>query len=192
MSLARAAVLAALCAAPAAAQTPVAPFQISGRHSTFHVQAQVTGGHDDGRDLLVSWGRMVPLSGGRWMAQLEGGVGMTGGDSFIDRFLGGPRISLARAFPAQHLEITSGSRGEPYVFVTAAGYGVADFSGDDEQGVSGGVGGGVGLRVFADEWDTSLANFEVMVERRFGFQPGRMELFVRIGHSVPVGRRRPR
>jgi hypothetical protein len=182
----------AVAPAPAAAQTPVAPFQVEGRYATFHVHAQVTGPWTEGRDLLFHWGRMHTVGDGRWMAQLEGGAGMTTGDSFIDRFLAGPRVSLARAFPGQHLEITSGSRGEPYLLVTGAGYGVADVQGENDFGFAGGVGAGVGLRVFGDEWDTSLAHVEVLLERRFGFRAGHTELFVRVGRAVPVGRRRAR
>lgn len=183
---------AALAAAPAAAQTPVTPYQVAGRYSTFAVHAQLTGGYDDGRDILFHWGRMLPSGDGRWMTQIEGGAGLTSGDSFVGRFLGGPRVSLARAFPGQHFEISEGSRGEPYVFVTGAGYAVADMVGENEYGFAGGVAAGVGLRMFGDEWDASLTTVDVLLERRFGFEAGDMELFVRVGRSVPLGRRSPR
>lgn len=176
-----------LLAAPADAQTPLEPFRPAPRYSTFHVGAQLTGGVNEGRDLVFAWGRMAAPSRSA-MARLELAGGLTSGRSLVDRVLAGPQLTLGWAFPSQHTSFSRDTRAEPYVLLGAAGYALARFEeeGDEEEGTgfAPAVSGGVGFRIFGDEWEVDLATLELVVEKRFGPDDA-TELFVRFGRADP-------
>lgn len=186
----------ALAAAPAAAQRPVQPYEPAPRYRTFHLGAQLTGKTDEGRDIVLSWGRLYTAGpGGAWMPRAElsaaFATGVQRGDNLLEAVMLGPQLSLARAFPSQHLSTGRKSRAEPYLLATAGAYGVADFSGAGEEvGVSPVVSGGVGFRVFSDEWEVDLSTVELVLAKRFGFRETGPELYVRFGSAVAPRRRR--
>ena len=173
-------------AAPAAAQVPLEPYRPAERYSTFQIVPQVTGGAYDGRDILVAGGVMwAPTRQAMLRAEATGGV--TTGAEVLDRVLAGPQLTLAYAFPGQYTSFTRDSRAEPYVLLTATGYGIVDFGRRGEgtdAGFSPALSAGVGFRVFGDEWDVELSTLELVMERRFGFRPG-TEIFVRFGRATP-------
>ncbi len=184
-SPAAAILLALLAATPAGAQRPVQPYDVSGSHRTFHLVAQLTGPLNRGRDLMLSSGVVWPdRGGGGWMAGIGGAGGVTTGANVVERALAGPQLTLTRAFRSQHFEAARGSRAEPYLIGTAGAYGVADFSAG-EQGFAPAVAGGIGMRVFGDEWDVSLSVIELTVEKRFGFRERGAELYIRLGNISP-------
>ena len=178
-------------AAPLAAQTPVEPYDVSGRYTTSGVNLQVTGAWDEGRDLLISWGRMAAFGrAGAWMPRAELGIGGTVGENLAERLMAGPQVTLARAFPSQHTTFGEGSRAEPYLLVGGSAFGIVDFTGGRTRAYFGpGVAAGLGFRTFSDEWDVELATIEVVVEKRFANDES-PQIFIRFGRAVP-GRRRP-
>jgi hypothetical protein len=175
------------------AQEPLQPYDASGRYRTSGVEAQVTGAFGEGRDVLIGWGALAAGgSGGRWMQRTEFMAGLQVGDRLVNRVMLGPRVSLALAAPGWYTELQRGVRAEPYLLVGGAVYGVADFGDADEEaafGLSPAISAGVGLRLFDNEWDISLTQLEVAVQRRFGFAEQGPQIYVRLGTAVP--RRRP-
>lgn len=170
--------------AAAAAQTPVRPYQPAARYTTFQLQAQVTGGANEGRDVMASWGGMM-APGGAAMLRLEGAAGVTTGNDLIDRLLAGPQLTAALAIPSQHTSFARGTRAEPYLLAGAAAYAIGDFTGAEaEWSVRPAVSGGIGFRIFGDEWDVELSTLELVVEKRFG-PDAATELFIRFGRAAP-------
>lgn len=187
------ALLPLVLAAPLAAQTPVEPYDVSGRYTTSSIHLQVTGAFDEGRDLMASWGRMVALGrAGAWMPRLEAGVGATVGENLAERFMAGPQLTLARAFPSQHTAFGEGVRAEPYLLVGGGAYGVVDFTGGRTRAYFGPrLSGGLGFRAFSDEWDVELTTLEIVVEKRFQ-EDESTQLVLRLGRAAPRRRRAPR
>lgn len=180
---------AVLASAPVLAQDPVQAYTPASRYSTFHLGAQVTGGPNDGRDVLFSWGRMRTMgAAGRWMPRLEFSAGFTTGHDLVDGVLAGPSVGFGYAFPSQHMSFGRGTRAEPYLLAFASTYGAGEFGnrvGEDSRwGIAPAVSAGVGLRMFSDEWDVDLSTFEIVVEQRLAFDDGGPELYIRFGRAL--------
>lgn len=178
------------------AQTPLQPYDASGRYRTSGVEAQVTGAFGGGRDVLLGWGALaVGGRGGRWMQRTEVVAGVHVGDKLVNGVMLGPRVSLALAVPGWYTELDRGTRAEPYLLLAGGAYGVADFGDADlkddqtELGFSPGISAGIGFRLFDDEWDISLTQLEVAVQQRFGFAAQGPQVYVRLSRALP--RRRP-
>ncbi|HEX2203124.1 MAG TPA: hypothetical protein VHG91_07490 [Longimicrobium sp.] len=188
--------LALLAAVPARAQTPVEPFEPASRYRTNHLATQLTGGEEEGRDVVLSLGWMrTGGEVGEWMPRLEVAAGLTTGvargGSLVERVLAGPHLTLGRAFPAQHVDMGREARAEPYVLGGVGAYGVAGFAGEGtDLGVAPAVSAGVGFRVFTDEWDVELSTFEIVLEKRFGIASASPQIFIRFGRAVPPRARR--
>lgn len=189
-----------LCASPGRAQQPVQPYTAAPRYHTFSLGAQVTGPTNRGRDILLSWGRMLAMGGRRqWMPRLELSAGINTGRDLVDGVVAGPSASLAHAFPAQNLSLGRTTRGESYLVAQASAYGIGRFYSELEEANAGDEGGwgfapafsaGVGLRMFSDEWDVDLSTLEVVVEKRLGFGEGDPQLYIRFGRATaPRGSR---
>jgi hypothetical protein len=176
---------------PAAAQRALPPYDVKGGYGTFDVGVQVTGSFNQPRDLMLSKGYISTRGrSGVWMPQVEAQAGLgTGGRNAIGRLFAGPRVSLARAFPGQYVLVAHDNRAEPYLVVGGTAAALADLGRHKAVGFTPAVSAGAGLRVFGDAWDTDLATLELLVERRFGFRGGETELYLRLGHAVPVKRR---
>jgi hypothetical protein len=175
------------------AQEPLQPYDASGRYRTTGVEAQVTGAFGEGRDVLLGWG-MLAAGGraGQWMQRTELMAGVRLGDRLVNGASLGPRVSLALAVPGWYTELEHRTRAEPYLVLGGAAYGVADFGDADEEaafGLSPVISAGVGLRLFDNEWDISLTQMEVVVQKRFGFREQGPQIHVRLVTAVP--RRRP-
>lgn len=173
------------------AQTPLQPYDASGRYRTSGVEAQVTGAFGGGRDVLMGWGvQAVGGRGGRWMQRTELLAGVHVGDKLVNGVMLGPRVSLALAVPGWYTELDRGTRAEPYLLLGGAALGAADFGGDEtELGFSTAISAGVGFRLFDDEWDISLTQVEIAVQRRFGAMEQAPQLYVGLRRALP--RRRP-
>jgi hypothetical protein len=194
-------VLAILLGASAGrAQQPVEPYTPAPRYQTFNLGAQVTGPTNRGRDVLLSWGRMLAIGGGRqWMPRLELSAGVNTGRDLVDGVVVGPSASLAHAFPAQNLALGRTTRGDPYLVAQASAYGIGRFYSELEEADAGDEGGwgfapafsaGFGLRMFSDEWDVDLSTLEFIVEKRLGFGEGDPQLYIRFGRATaPRGSR---
>lgn len=182
--------LALLAAVPARAQTPVEPFEPAPRYRTSAIATQLTGNDEEGRDVLLAFGRMRTAGRrGEWMPRLDLVAGLTTGvqrgDNLVERFLVGPHLTVGRAFPSQHLDLGRETRAEPYLLGGAGAYGVADFIGEGtELGVAPAVSAGVGFRVFTDEWDVDLSTFEIVMEKRFGPAEASPQLYIRFGSAA--------
>jgi hypothetical protein len=168
-----------LLPASVVAQRPVGEYEVAERYSTTGVLFQLTGSVEEGRDLLLGWGRMYPLGRGRWMPGFELTGGVTSGRGLVDRVLVGPRVSLGAAFPSQYLEFGKRTRAEPYLIASGGIYGLADFFQEDAYGGAPFVAAGVGVRMLNDPWDVDMSLLEVVVERRFGMEDQPAELYVR-------------
>lgn len=173
------------------AQTPLQPYDASGRYRTSGVEAQVTGAFGGGRDVLMGWGvQGVGGRGGRWMQRTELLAGVHVGDKLVNGVMLGPRVALALAVPGWYTELDRGTRAEPYLLLGGAALGVADFGDDQtELGFSPTISAGVGFRLFDDEWDISLTQVEVAVQRRFGAMEQAPQVYVGLRRALP--RRRP-
>ena len=179
-------------AAPARAQQPVQEYDPARAYSTFKGALQLTGDLDRGRELMLAWGRMATAgTRGAWMATLELDAGVSPGThEFIEGVAAGPRLNLARAFPAQFMGLGRRSRGEPYLLASAAMYAAGDFRDDRTRwGGAPAVSAGLGMRVFGDAWNVDLSTFEAVLERRYGIQDDGMRLYLRFGRATA---RRPR
>lgn len=180
---------AVLAAGPALAQDPLPAYTPAPRYSTFNLGAQVTGGPEDGRDILFSWGRMRTMGGaGQLMPRAEFSFGFTTGHDLIDGVLAGPSVGFGYAFPSQYMSFGRGTRAEPYLVAFASTYGIGEFGtrvGEDERwGIAPAFSAGVGLRMFSDEWDVDLSTFEIVVEQRLAFDDDGPELYVRFGRAI--------
>lgn len=173
------------------AQTPVQPYDATGRYRTSGIEVQLTGSFGGGRDVLLSWGNLaVGGAGGRWMQRNEIVAGVHAGQNFVNRLLVGPRVSLGFAMPEWYTEMERGTRAEPYLLLSGAAYGVAGVEDDEtELGIAPAVSLAVGLRMFDDEWDISLTSVEVAVQQRFGVAEQAPQVYVRFSRALP--RRRP-
>jgi hypothetical protein len=182
---------ATLAAAPLHGQSPVPPYTVNGGYGTWDIGVQVTGSFNEPRDLVLSKGYIATGGGsGAWMPQIEAQIGLgTGGRTALGRAFAGPRVSLARAFPGQYVLLGNDNRAEPYVLVAGAASALADLGRNKALGFTPSLAAGAGMRVFGDAWDTDLATIELLVERRFGFRGGGTELYLRLGHAVPVRHR---
>ncbi|HET7464039.1 MAG TPA: hypothetical protein VFJ82_22475 [Longimicrobium sp.] len=179
-------------AAPARAQQPVQEYEPARGYSTFNAAVQLTGGFERGRELMLAWGRMATAGPrGAWMASLELDAGLSPGvHEFIEGVAAGPRLTLARAFPAQFISLGRRSRGEPYLLASAALYAAGDFRDDRTRwGGAPAVSAGLGLRVFSDAWNVDLSTFEAVLEKRYGVQDDGLRLYFRVGRATA---RRPR
>ncbi len=175
--------------AVAAAQRPVRPYEPAPAYHTFNLSAQLTGGVDEGRDLLISWGWLrTGGPSGAWMPRLELGGGLTTGAQLVDRVLAAPQATVGYAFPGQYMSLGRESRGEPYLVASAGAYGIADVVDETRFGVAPSVSAGIGVRVFSDEWNVEMGTFELVVERRFGFEES-TELYLRFGRARPARER---
>lgn len=181
-------------AAPARAQQPVGEYAPARAYSTFNLGIQLTGDSDRGRELMLAWGRMATTGPrGAWMPSLEMVACVSPGTrrEFIEGVAAGPRLTLARAFPAQFMTLGRRSRGEPYLVASAAMYAAGDFRDDRNRwGGAPAVSAGLGLRVFGDAWNVDLSTFEAVLERRYGVQDGGPRLYLRFGRAL--ARRPPR
>jgi hypothetical protein len=192
-----------LSASAGRAQQPVQPvreYTPAPRYHTFSLGAQVTGPTNRGRDVLLSWGRMLATGRGRqWMPRLELSAGVNTGRDLVDGIVAGPSASLAHAFPAQNLALGRTTRGDPYLVAQASAYAIGRFYSELEEANTGDEGGwgfapafsaGVGLRMFSDEWDVDLSTLELVVEKRLGFGEGDPQLYIRFGRATaPRGSR---
>lgn len=176
--------LALLTSSPAAAQRPVEEYEVAGRYATTGVLFQLTGSVEEGRDLLLGWGRMYPRGRGMWMPGFELTGGVTSGRGLVDRVLVGPRVSLGAAFPSQYLEFGKRTRAEPYLVASGGVYALADFVQEDAYGGAPFVAAGVGVRMLNDPWDVDMSLLEVVVERRFGMDDNPAELYVRFSTAL--------
>lgn len=190
-TLSTAVLVASLAAAPLHAQRALPPYTVNGGYGTWDIGVQVTGSFNQPRDLVLSKGYIATGGGsGAWMPQIEAQIGLgTGGRTALGRVFAGPRVSLARAFPGQYILISNDNRAEPYVLVAGAASALGDLGRNKALGFTPSVAAGAGMRVFGDAWDTDLATIELLVERRFGFRGGETELYLRLGHAVPVKHR---
>lgn len=170
-----------------AAQEPLQPYDGRGRYRTRGIEAQLTGSFGGGRDVLVSWGVMAAGGpAGRWMQRTELAGGVHAGQNLVDALMLGPQVSLGVAFPAWYTLLDQGTRAEPYLLLSGGALGVASFEEDEARfGMAPGVGVGVGLRMFDDEWDIALTQVEVVVQRRFGIADQAPQLYVRFGRALP-------
>jgi|GEM_PF-1742358 len=176
------------------AQRAVQPYTPAPRYQTFNLGAQVTGPTNRGRDVMLSWGRMLAMGGRRqWMPRLELSAGINTGRDLVDGVVGGPSVSLAHAFPAQNLALGRTTRGEPYLVAQASALGIGRFYSKLEEADAGDEGGwgfapafaaGIGLRMFSDEWDVDLSTLELIVEKRLGFGEGDPQLYIRFGRAT--------
>ena len=179
-------------AGPARAQQPVQEYDPARGYSTFNAAIQLTGDFDRGRELMLAWGRMATVGPrGAWMPSLELGAGISPGThEFIEGVAAGPRLSLARAFPAQFMGLGRRSRGEPYLLASAALYAAGDFRDDRNRwGGAPALSAGLGLRTFGDAWNVDLTTFEAVLEKRYGVQDDGLRLYLRFGRAAA---RRPR
>ena len=196
MHLRRASILFLLLAIPAAAhgQRAVGEYEPAPRYSTLNIALQLTGDPERGREIMLSWGRMLALGGrGEWMPRLELGGGVSPGTrEVVEGVAMGPRLTFARAFPAQFVGIGKESRAEPYLVATAGMYRSGSFDGDSRWGGAPALSGGFGFRVFRDKWNVDLSTIEVVVERRFGVQDGSPQLYLRFGSARAPRDRRDR
>jgi hypothetical protein len=194
MHLRRALALLTIAVVPARAlaQTPVGEYEPAPRYTTLNFAVQLTGDPERGREVMVSWGRMLALGRrGAWMPWVELAAGVSPGNrEVIEGVAMGPRLTLARAFPSQFVGLGRASRGEPYLVATAAMYGAADFGGGTTWGGAPAVSGGFGFRVFHDKWNVDLSTVEVLVERRFGVQDGPARVYLRVGTATAPRSRR--
>lgn len=191
MHLRRALLLAATLVSPALAQDAVPEYTPAPRYTTFNLALQLTGDPERGREVMASWGRMLALGGrGAWMPGLELAGGVSPGTrEVIEGVAMGPRLTLGRAFPAQYVGIGRTSRAEPYLVAAAGAYLAGDFGGGSRWGGAPALSGGLGFRVFRDQWNVDLATLELVVERRFGVQDGPARLYIRFGSArAPRGR----
>lgn len=186
-------VLLVASALPARGQTrPVLPYDVSGRYRTFDLGLQVTGGGDEGRDLMASWGRLRALGrSGAWMPRLEVSAGLTARRGGVEQLLLGPRLAVGKAFPGLNFGMGRDGRAEPYLAASGTAYGTGVFRGDDDLGLTPAAAAGVGFRILADEWDTSLTSVEFLVEKRWGMGQADPQLYVRFGQAVPRRAGRP-
>jgi hypothetical protein len=192
-----------LTAAAGRAQQPVEPVQAytpAPSYSTFNLGAQVTGPANRGRDILLSWGRMLAMGrSGQWMPRLELSAGLNTGRDLVDGVIAGPSVSLGYAFPAQNVSLGRTTRGEPYLIAQASTFGIGRFYGELEKeeagdedgwGIAPAFSAGVGVRMFSDEWNVDLSTLEIVVERRLGFGEGDPQLYIRFGRATaPRGAR---
>ncbi|HYR09053.1 MAG TPA: hypothetical protein VEQ60_14825 [Longimicrobium sp.] len=169
------------------AQETVQPYDASGRYRTGGLEAQLTGAFGGGRDVVFAWGVLAAGGpGGRWMQRTELAAGMHAGQRLVDRLMLGPQVSLGLAIPGWYTLLDPRTRAEPYLLLSAGAYGVADFENDAaEAGIAPTAGIGVGMRLFDDEWDISLTQVEVVVQRRFGIADGAPQLHLRLSRALP-------
>jgi hypothetical protein len=169
------------------AQETVQPYDASGRYRTGGLEVQLTGAFGGGRDVVFAWGVLAAGGpGGRWMQRTELAAGVHAGRNLIDRLMLGPQASLALAIPGWYTLLDPDTRAEPYLLLSAGAYGVADFEHEPaEVGIAPTAGVGVGMRLFDDEWDISLTQVEVVVQRRFGIADGAPQLHVRLSRALP-------
>jgi hypothetical protein len=178
---------------PALAQDAVPEYTPAPRYATFNLAVQLTGDPDRGREIMLSWGRMLALGGrGAWMPWLELAGGVSPGNrEVIEGVAMGPRLTLARAFPSQYVGIGKASRAEAYLLAAAGAYMAGDFGDESRWGGAPALSGGFGFRVFRDKWNVDLSTLELVVERRFGVQNGPARLYVRFGTARAARRREP-